>query len=93
MRSTVQSRHLLERHDLARKEQSLRGGTIVDATIIAAPSSTKNKDGERDSDMHQTQERQPVLLRDESAHFGYAKVRYRGLAKNTAQVLMSNPGL
>jgi IS5 family transposase len=29
-------------------------GTIVDATIIGAPSSTKNKDGERDPEMHQT---------------------------------------
>ena len=59
-------RHLLERHDLARtlfnrvnalvsrKGQSQRDGTIVDATIIAAPSSTKNNDGERDPDMHQT---------------------------------------
>jgi IS5 family transposase len=34
--------------------QSLRAGTIVDATIIAAPSSTKNRDGERDPEMHQT---------------------------------------
>ncbi|MFC6839967.1 IS5 family transposase [Xanthomonas theicola] len=59
-------RRLLEQHDLARtlfnpihahlsrKGQSLRGGTIVDATIIAAPSSTKNKNGERDPEMHQT---------------------------------------
>ena len=39
---------------LARKGQSLRAGTIVDATIIAAPSSTKNHDGERDPEMHQT---------------------------------------
>jgi transposase, IS5 family len=29
-------------------------GTIVDATIIGAPSSTKNQDGERDPEMHQT---------------------------------------
>ena len=29
-------------------------GTIVDATIIAAPSSTKNADGQRDPEMHQT---------------------------------------
>ena len=29
-------------------------GTIVDATIIGAPSSTKNKDGKRDPEMHQT---------------------------------------
>jgi len=33
---------------------SLRGGTIVDATIIAAPSSTKNAQGKRNPDMHQT---------------------------------------
>lgn len=39
---------------LARKGQSLRAGTIVDATLIAAPSSTKNRDGERDPEMHQT---------------------------------------
>lgn len=32
----------------------LKTGTIVDATIIAAPSSTKNKEGERDPEMHQT---------------------------------------
>jgi hypothetical protein len=29
-------------------------GTIIDATIIAAPSSTKNEDGTRDPEMHQT---------------------------------------
>ena len=61
-------RRLLETHGLARKlfervnahlsrkGQSLRGGTIVDATIIAAPSSTKNQEGERDPEMHQTKE-------------------------------------
>jgi IS5 family transposase len=32
----------------------LRQGTVVDATIIHAPSSTKNKDGKRDPEMHQT---------------------------------------
>ena len=32
----------------------LREGTIVDATIIEAPSSTKNRAGERDPEMHQT---------------------------------------
>lgn len=32
---------------------SLRQGTIVDATLINAPSSTKNKDGKRDPEMHQ----------------------------------------
>jgi IS5 family transposase len=39
---------------LARKGQSLRAGTIVDATIISAPSSTKNADKARDPEMHQT---------------------------------------
>lgn len=59
-------RHLLEKNKLAPKvlelinaglaEQGLllKTGTVVDATIIAAPSSTKNKDGERDPEMHQT---------------------------------------
>ncbi len=59
-------RRLLETHGLAeklfaqvnahlqRKGLSLRSGTIVDATIINAPSSTKNQDGERDPEMHQT---------------------------------------
>ena len=59
-------RHFLERHKLGEvifdtvsaqlRQQGLmmREGTIVDATIIAAPSSTKNQDGERDPEMHQT---------------------------------------
>ena len=59
-------RHLLERHDLAPQVLAtinaglaehglmLKTGTVVDATIIAAPSSTKNKQGERDPEMHQT---------------------------------------
>lgn len=59
-------RHLLEKHQLApailavindylqEKGFSLRLGTIVDATIIHAPSSTKNEDGKRDPEMHQT---------------------------------------
>ncbi len=59
-------RHLLEEHELGEKllaaqneifEQEgwiMRGGSIVDATIIAAPSSTKNASGTRDPQMHQT---------------------------------------
>jgi IS5 family transposase len=59
-------RHLLEENDLAedilklvnshlaRKGLLLKRGSIVDATIIAAPSSTKNADGQRDPEMHQT---------------------------------------
>nr|WP_277986345.1 transposase [Noviherbaspirillum cavernae] len=37
---------------------TLKTGTIVDATIIAAPSSTKNADKERDPEMHQTRKGQ-----------------------------------
>jgi IS5 family transposase len=59
-------RHWLERHDLTKSlfdevgelltERGLlmRHGTIVDATIIAAPPSTKNKAKARDPEMHQT---------------------------------------
>ena len=59
-------RHLLEEHQLCgqildtvnlyleRKGIRIGTGTIVDATIIHAPSSTKNSSGERDPEMHQT---------------------------------------
>ena len=59
-------RHLLEQNNLGQglleeinahlesKGLKLREGTIVDATIIEAPSSTKNRAGERDPEMHQT---------------------------------------
>jgi transposase, IS5 family len=64
--SILRFRHLLEEHKLTEaifgeirtlldsKGLLLRSGTIVDATIIAAPSSTKNAQGERDPEMHQT---------------------------------------
>lgn len=59
-------RHLLEANELsvqllatinatlAAKGLMLKTGTVVDATLIAAPSSTKNSSGERDPEMHQT---------------------------------------
>ena len=64
--TVLQFRHLLERHGLAKQilaevnrylaghGMKLSRGTIVDATIIAAPSSTKNQDKARDPEMHQT---------------------------------------
>ena len=63
-------RRLLEQHDLTsailaevnahRTERGLlmRQGTVVDATIIPAPSSTKNEDGKRDPEMHQAKKGQ-----------------------------------
>jgi len=59
-------RHLLEKHNLgpailkevnqflASRRIKVTTGTIVDATIIHAPSSTKNDSGTRDPEMHQT---------------------------------------
>ena len=59
-------RHLLEKHNLGdailatvnvilqRHGLMLKAGTVVDATLISAPSSTKNDSGERDPEMHQT---------------------------------------
>ena len=61
-----QFRHLLEAHELGKQLVARIGeylatqglqvnhGTIVDATIISAPSSTKNRTKERDPEMHQT---------------------------------------
>jgi len=52
---------------------------VVDATIIATPSSTRNQSGERDPEIPQTK-------KGKQWHFGMKKVRYKGLAKNTAQL-------
>ena len=68
-------RHPLERHGLGKglldeinaqlesQGLRLREGSIVDASIIEAPSSTKNRSGERDPEMHQTK-------RGSQWHFG-----------------------
>jgi len=64
--SICKFRHLLERHELGRSifeamhdhfeacAVQIATGTIVDVTIVGAPSSTKNKAGARDPGMHQT---------------------------------------
>jgi len=64
--SILRFRHLLEKHHLAQqffetvnamlkaRGLMLHSGTVIDATIIAAPSSTKNNSGKRDPEMHQT---------------------------------------
>jgi len=63
---TLSPRHLLEEHQLSIQIQAtvnntlaakgllLKNGTAIDATMIAAPSSTKNSSGELDPEMHQT---------------------------------------
>lgn len=64
--SILHFRHLLEQHELGKPilarvtahlkahGMSIGTGTIVDATILHAPSSTKNRDQQRDPEMHQT---------------------------------------
>ena len=77
-------RHLLETHDFGRrmfervhehleaKGLRLSSGTIVDATIIHAPSSTKNEAQARDPDMHQTKKGNQWYF-GMKAHFGVDK--------------------
>ena len=74
-------RYFLERHglteqlfQLSRRYLSERGlllsaGTIVDASIINAPSSTKNRDRQRDPEMKLTSIRERLVFRHESAHW------------------------
>lgn len=74
-------RHLLEKNKLtealfhtinqylAAKGLALKQGTIVDATLINAPSSTKNAKGKRDPDMHQTKKGNQWYF-DMKAHIG-----------------------
>jgi IS5 family transposase len=74
-------------------------GTIVDATLIEAPSSTKNKTGERDPEMHQVREANRIKSKTRSRvehvfaplkqRFGFVKMRYRGLAKNLHRLYTS----
>jgi transposase, IS5 family len=74
-------RHRLEKHKLAdeilvsvnelltSKGLLLKVGTVVDATLIAAPSSTKNKDHKRDPDMHSSKKREQMYF-GMKAHIG-----------------------
>jgi len=96
-------RHLLERKKLApqilatvnellqRKGLLLRAGTVVDATLIAAPSSTKNKSGGRDPEMHQSKKGEQWYF-GMKAHIGVDAESglvhtVRGTAGNVADVV------
>ena len=90
-------RHLLEKHDLGQqifktvkahlKQQgmAMKQGTIIDATLISAPSSTKNKTGERDPEMHQTKKGNQWYHR-----FAGLRLRYEG-AYRSRQRLRADP--
>jgi len=70
----LRCRHLLETHQLRPQIQAtvntlltkqgllLKSGTAVDATLITAPSSTKNSTGKRDPDMHPTKKTADGIL-------------------------------
>ena len=74
-------RHRLEKHKLAEQILNvvndiliergllLKSGTVVDATLIAAPSSTKNKDHQRDPAMHSSKKGQQMYF-GMKAHIG-----------------------
>ena len=81
----------------------MKQGTMVDATIIAAPRSTQNRTGERDPEMVKSPlggildqlERALARIRAKGEHafrviqrpFGDGRIKYRGLAQNTANLM------
>ena len=99
-------RHLLEKHKLAEqilalvndlligKGLLLKAGTVVDATLIAAPSSTKNKQGQRDPEMHQSKKGNQWFFGMKAhigvdAHSGLVHT-VRGTAGNVNDVVQAN---
>ncbi|MSU41296.1 MAG: hypothetical protein EXS28_06210 [Pedosphaera sp.] len=80
-RGPLKFRRLLETHDLckglftainadlAARGLLLREGTRGDATLIAAPSCTKNQEKQRDPEMHQTRKANPWYF-GMKAHIG-----------------------
>jgi IS5 family transposase len=86
-------RHLLEKNKLGEvlfktvnrylHEQGIKvsRGTIVDASIISAPSSTKNKSGERDPEMHQT-------AKGKQWYFSEAKMECWNVASSVLQTVL-----
>ncbi len=99
-------RHLLEKHKLAEqmlelindmlrsKGLMLRAGTVVDATLIAAPSSTKNASGTRDPEMRQTKKGKQWYF-GMKAHIGADAQSglvhtVRGTAANVCDVVEAN---
>jgi IS5 family transposase len=99
-------RHRLEKHKLAeqilgvvneiliQRGLLLKTGTVVDATLIAAPSSTKNKDHKRDPEMHSSKKGQQMYF-GMKAHIGADAESglvhtVRGTAGNVSDVVEGN---
>jgi len=98
-------RHLLETHNLGEQifetvkahlkanGMAIKQGTIIDATLIAAPSSTKNKKGARDPEMHQTKKGNQWYHRcaegfayGMKVHNRYAEAKGYGVDKDTGLI-------
>ena len=92
-------RHLLEKYKLAEQilvevNVLLRAGTVVDATLIAAPTSTKNASSERDPELHPTKKGYQWHFRMK-AHIGVDAASglvhtVRGTASSTHDVVEAN---
>ncbi|MFT3777345.1 MAG: IS5 family transposase [Ottowia sp.] len=104
--SILRFRRLLEQHKLADQILAtvndllsgrgllLKAGTVVDATLIAAPSSTKNKNGARDPEMHQSKKGNQYYF-GMKGHIGVDAESglvhtVRGTAGNVSDVLEGN---
>ncbi|MCM6994000.1 IS5 family transposase [Enterobacter roggenkampii] len=101
-RTTIMNfRHLLEQHQLARQlfktinrwlaeaGVMMTQGTLVDATIIEAPSSTKNKTAINIEYMKASiRAKVEHPFRIIKRQFGFVKARYKGLLKNDNQLAM-----
>jgi IS5 family transposase len=89
--------HLLEKNDLAKQifevvkahlkdnGMPMKQGTIIDATLIAAPSTTKNKKGERDPELHQTKKRNQWYYRFAEG-FAYGMKVHIGVDKDNGLI-------
>ena len=80
---------------LATKGLMLRAGTVVETTLIAAPSSTKNVGDERDPEMHRTKKGNPWHFRHEGPHRRRCRVGpgahgQKGTAANVNDVVEAN---
>jgi len=70
--------------ELAARGLMLKEGTVVDATIIAAPSSTKNQSGQRDPERHQTKKGKPW-------HFGMKRHIGADASSGLVHTVMTTP--
>ena len=100
-------RHFLEQNELAvaifaevnvvlsKKGASMKHGSVVDATLIAAPSFSKNPKGNEFTELQKKSSRILSAIRAVAEHpfrvikqqFSFTKVRYRGLKKNTGKIM------